>query len=133
MSKIIHTSGKRKTATARATLSKGKGIIKINSVPLELFTPAFARERIREPLLLAGKIVKTVDIRINVNGGGRIAQSEAVRLAIAKGLVEFTEDEKLKSLFLTYDRHLLVADPRRTEKSKPNRSKPRSRRQKSYR
>jgi small subunit ribosomal protein S9 len=131
--KVINTSGKRKTAKARASLWKGPGSVRINSVPLDLFTPAFARERIREPLLLAGKAAGSIDIDVNVCGGGRIAQAEAARLAIAKGIVAFTGDEALKKLYLAYDRHLLVADPRRTEASKPNRSKPRAARQKSYR
>ena len=60
-----------------------------------------------------------------------MGQADAARLAIAKALAE--HDEKLKSVFLEYDRQLLVADIRRHETNKPNKSAPRDKRQKSYR
>jgi small subunit ribosomal protein S9 len=89
--------------------------------------------KIKEPLMLDEKISSKVDIDILVNGGGYMAQADAARLSIARALVSFTKSESLRSRFLKYDRHLLVADVRRTEMSKPNDSKPRAKRQKSYR
>ena len=133
MKKVINTSGKRKRAIARATITEGKGAVRINSLLSNVYEPAFAKARIQEPLTLAGDIAKKVNIKISVKGGGFQSQAEAVRLAIAKGLVEFTSDKKLKQTFLDYDRHLLIADVRRNEASKPNTSKPRAKRQKSYR
>ena len=131
--KIVHISGKRKRAIARATLKDGKGIIKINNQLLDILEPKFARMKITEPLLLAGDLVKKIDININVAGGGIISQAEAVRLAIARVLVEYSKSNSLKETFLKYDRHLLVADTRRKEASKPNRhGQARAKRQKSY-
>ena len=129
--KVIHTSGKRKRAVARATLKPGKGKVKINKVLLDNFSPKLARLKLREPLLLAGDIVNKVDIDVNVFGGGIIGQAEASRLAIARALIKF--DKKMQDIFMKYDRHLLVADVRRKEVYKPGDSKARAKRQKSYR
>lgn len=133
MKKVILTSGKRKRAVARATLKEGKGIIRINSLRLEAYSPMIARLMIQEPLELASEISKKVDININVFGGGWHSQADAVRLAIARALVEFSGSKKLKADFIAYDRNLLVADKRQNEPHKPNDSKPRAARQKSYR
>ena len=93
-----------------------------------------ARERINEPLKIAGmETAKGVSVDVDVFGGGWQSQTEAVRLAIAKGLVAYTKSDKLKKDYLTYDRHLLIADTRRKETRKPNDSKARAKRQKSYR
>ncbi len=130
--KIINTHGKRKRAVARATLKPGKGLIKINDVELDNYEPRIYRLRIREPLLLSGEIANQVDVIVNVIGGGISSQTDAVRLAIAKALVEYSP--RLKKVFLDYDRQLLVADIRRKEVSKPGRhGQARARRQKSYR
>lgn len=127
--KVVNTSGKRKTAVARATLKAGKGIVRINSKLLDVYEPEQARLKIQEPLILAEDIAKKVNIDVNVNGGGWQAQSEAARLTIAKALVEFSDSKTLKQKFLEYDRHLLVADVRRKEPNKPNISKARKKRQ----
>jgi small subunit ribosomal protein S9 len=133
MKKTVNESGSRKRAVARAAIKEGTGQVKINNIPLDFFEPTLARMKIKEPLMLDEKISSKVDIDILVNGGGYMAQADAARLAIARALVSFTKSESLKSMFLKYDRHLLVADVRRTEMSKPNDSKPRAKRQKSYR
>jgi len=134
MAKVIHTSGKRKKAIARATIKEGKGFIRINKQLLQTFEPKLARMRIMEPLMLAGDdIMQKVNINVNVMGGGWQGQTEAARLAIAKALVEFTKNKQLRQDFLKYDRHLLIADVRVNEPHKPNDSKPRRKRQKSYR
>ena len=133
MSKVIHTSGKRKKAIARATLKEGTGKIRINKVLLDNFRPEMQRMRLKEPLLLAEDLVGKVDIDVEVIGGGISGQSDATRLAIARALVEYSKGEKIKNTFLKYDRLLLVADVRQNEPSKPNDSKPRAARQKSYR
>jgi len=130
--KVIHVSGKRKSAIARATLKQGKGNVKINNILLDLITPKMVRMRLKEPLILAGDASMKVDIDINVYGGGIMGQSEAARLTIARALTLY--DKKLEKVFADYDRHLLVADVRRKETRKPNRhSKARAKRQKSYR
>ena len=86
-----------------------------------------------EPLLIAGDLSKKVNVNVSVAGGGFQSQAEAARLAIARALVNFSKDKALRQAFLDYDRHLLIADTRHAETSKPNDSKPRSKRQKSYR
>ncbi|MBU2638091.1 MAG: 30S ribosomal protein S9 [Nanoarchaeota archaeon] len=131
--KVTHTSGKRKRAIARATITEGKGIIRVNSRHLDTIEPKLAKMKITEPLVLAEEVAKKINADIVVKGGGAMAQADAVRLALARGLVAFTGSKTLKKEFLNYDRHLLVADVRRNEPHKPNDSKPRAKRQKSYR
>lgn len=131
--KVVNTSGKRKTAVARATVQKGKGLIRINKIPLELHEPEIARWKIYEPITLAGKSVNAVNIKVSVQGGGFMSQANAVRTAIARGLVEYTGDSTLKTTFLEHDRSLLVNDPRRREAKKPLGRGARKKRQKSYR
>ena len=131
MKKAIQTQGKRKTSVARATLHSGKGNVSINGIRLANFGNESVRLRVSEPLIIAGDVTKKVDLSINVNGGGINGQSDAIRLAIARALVK--HDAKLKKVFDDYDRLLLVADVRRKEACKPNDSKARAKRQKSYR
>ncbi|HIJ11988.1 TPA: 30S ribosomal protein S9 [Candidatus Woesearchaeota archaeon] len=128
---VIHTQGKRKRAIARATVKSGKGNVTINGQSLANYGNESIRLRISEPLLLAADIIKKVNVSVNVMGGGANGQADAVRLAIARALVQF--DSKLKKTFNEYDRLLLVADVRRKEVCKPNDSKARAKRQKSYR
>ncbi|MBU1198774.1 MAG: 30S ribosomal protein S9 [Nanoarchaeota archaeon] len=130
--KTINTHGKRKRAVSRANLKSGKGNVTVNNVDLDNYQPRIYRLRIREPLILAGPIAEQVNIAVTVIGGGIASQTDAVRLAIAKALVEYSP--KLKKIFLDYDRQLLVADVRRKERAKPNRhGQARAKRQKSYR
>ena len=131
--KIVNTSGKRKTAVARATVQKGKGLIRINKKPVEIYEPEIARWKILEPIKLAEDHINNVNINIDVKGGGFMSQANAVRTAIAKGLVEYTADPSLKLAFLDYDRSLLVSDSRRKEPKKPLGRGARKKRQKSYR
>ncbi|HIH00853.1 TPA: 30S ribosomal protein S9 [Thermoplasmata archaeon] len=131
--KVVVVSGKRKSAVARATVRKGRGLVRVNSVPLEVHEPHLARVKIMEPLTLAGDKASKVDIDINVQGGGFMGQASASRTAIAKGLVEFLGDEELEELYSRYDRSLLVSDPRRKLPKKPLGRGARKKRQKSYR
>ena len=131
--KVVQVSGKRKRAVARARLKEGKGVVRLNSLVLESVTPQLAKLMIMEPIVLAGDAAKNIDIEIHVQGGGWHSQAEAARLVVARALVQHSGSKALKQKFLDYDRHLLVADTRRAEHSKPNDSKPRAARQKSYR
>ncbi len=131
--KVINVSGKRKTAIARATVKNGKGRVRINSVPLEIFQPELARLKMMEPLELAGDRVIKIDIDVSVDGGGVMGQASATRTAIARGLVDYFEDEELKLKYRAYDRSLLVNDPRRKEPKHPLGRGARKKRQKSYR
>ena len=94
-----------------------------------------------EPVLLLGKDkFAGMDIRVRVKGGGHTAQMYAIRQAIAKAIVAFYQkyvDESskkvIKDLLLSYDRSLLVADPRRCEPKNFGGPGARARYQKSYR
>ncbi|WJI10252.1 30S ribosomal protein S9 [Methanobacterium sp. CWC-01] len=133
MKKVIHTSGKRKTAIARGKVREGKGRVRVNKRPVEFYDPELARLKIKEPLTLAGDLVDQVDIDVHVVGGGVMGQAEAARMVIAKGLVQWTGDMDLKEKFSQYDRTMLVGDPRRTESKKYGGRGARARKQKSYR
>ncbi|MCL2114759.1 MAG: 30S ribosomal protein S9 [Methanobrevibacter sp.] len=133
MKKVIHTSGKRKTAIARGTIQEGKGRIRVNKYPIELYSPELAKLKLEEPLTLAGDIADNVDINVKVKGGGVMGQAEAARMVIAKGLVQWTNDMDLKEKFIQYDRTMLVGDPRRSEPKKYGGRGARARKQKSYR
>ena len=131
--KVVNTSGKRKTAIARATVQKGTGLIRINKKPVELYEPEIARWKILEPIKIADKHIDKLNIDVNVSGGGFMSQANAARTSIARGLVEFTKDPSLKLAFLDHDRSLLVSDSRRKEPKKPLGRGARKKRQKSYR
>ena len=114
--KIIHTVGKRKEAVARVFVyPNGKGNIRINEKPLELWGTEVLRCRILEPIILVRDAIdlNQYDIYVNVRGGGLSGQAEAIRLGIAKALVEL--NRKLRKVFEEYDKYLLVRDPRRCE------------------
>lgn len=127
----FQATGKRKRAIARVVLCAGKGIVRINHQLLDTIKPDFARSRIMEPLLLSDDAWKKLDFDVNVHGGGWQGQIEATRSAIARVLVE--HNKKLRKTFLDYDRHLLIWDIRQKEQRKPNDSRARAARQKSYR
>jgi len=132
--KVLLTSGKRKTAIARATVRLGKGRIRINNVPVEIHEPRIARDKILEPLLLAGDNVwKQLDIDIKVSGGGFMGQAEAARTAVARALLRWTKSSHLQTVFTEHDRTLLAGDPRRREPKKFGGPGARAKDQKSYR
>lgn len=133
MERIV-TSGKRKTAIARAVLTEGSGDIRINKKDYKTMH-IFDRLKIEEPLRIAENVLGKInfDVLINVRGGGEKGQVEAARLALARAIVKFSGSEELSNAFLNYDRNLLVADVRRKEAYKPGDSKARKKRQKSFR
>ena len=148
MKKIVISSGKRKRAIAVAVIKPGIGRVKINNIPIEIWPIEMARLKMMEPLLLAGKKIRSqIDINVRVKGGGFMGQADAVRMAIARGLVEYFrcegEDEEcrrsnelskaLLQIFEEYDRTMIAGDPRRTEPEKYMRRSARRRWQKSYR
>lgn len=131
--KVALASGKRKEAIARAVVSRGKGRMMMNRVPLNSIPNRFIREIVTEPLNFVGQELHSLDINVYVRGGGQMGQAQAARSAIAKALVEYLGDEDLKNAYLGYDRSLLVDDVRRVEPKKYKGPKARARFQKSYR
>lgn len=134
MAKLILTSGKRKTAVARAVVTEGKGKIRINGVPLELWEPELARLTIMEPVTIAGEdLRKKIDIKVRVKSGGFMGQALAIRIAITRAFDKFFQNPALRAKFIAYDRTMLVGDSRRAEAKKFGGPSARSRKQKSYR
>ena len=138
--KVVHTSGNRKTAVARATVKTGKGRVLVNSEPIEILQPALSRRKAMEPLIIADamKRLAKVDINILTHGGGIMGQTDAIRTAIARGLVHYNGgaeglDEELRDEYLRFDRSLLVNDPRRKEPKHQLGRGARRKKQKSYR
>ena len=138
---FVSCFGKKKTATAVAHAKEGKGQLRLNGQPLALIQPETLRIKAFEPILVVGEDkFANVDIRIRVSGGGHTSQVYAIRQAIAKALVAYyvkyydaSSALELRQLFISYDRTLLIADPRRCEPKKFGGRGARARRQKSYR
>jgi len=131
---VTNTSGKKKTAIARATVQDGSGRVRVNSRPVELVDPKQARLKMLEPFRIADDELRDdVDIDVTVSGGGFAGQADAVRTAIARGLVEHTNDAELRDAFMSFDRSLLVNDVRQSEPKKWGGPGARARYQKSYR
>ena len=138
--KTVETSGKRKTAIARATVSKGAGRVRVNHKPIHIMEPELARSKAIEPLTIADAMdrLERVDISVDVKGGGQMGQVDAIRTAIARGLVEYNdgaegEDEELEKVYKRYDRSLIVSDTRRKEPKHQMGRGARKKWQKSYR
>jgi small subunit ribosomal protein S9 len=132
--KIIVVSGKRKTALARAIVRPGSGRIRINKIPVEIFEPEIAREKIMEPLMQAGEDVwSKIDMDVKTSGGGYMGQAEAARMAVANGLLKWTKSSHLRTVFSEYDRTMIVGDSRRKEPKKFGGPGARAKGQKSYR
>ena len=137
----VQTFGRKRSAVAVAHCKAGRGLIKINGCPIELVEPEVLRFKVFEPILLLGHArFASVDIRIRVKGGGHVAQIYAIRQALAKSLVAYHQKyeseqakREIKEIILSYDRSLLVADPRRCEPKKFGGPGARARYQKSYR
>ena len=138
--KSVESSGKRKTAIARASVKAGKGRVRVNSEPIEILQPALARRKAMEPLVIADAMnrLSKVDINLTTTGGGIMGQTDAIRTAIARGLVHYNGgaegiDEELREEVLRFDRSLLVNDPRRKEPKHQLGRGARRKKQKSYR
>ncbi len=131
---VTNTSGKKKTAVARATIHDGDGRVRINSQPVELVEPEQAQLKMLEPFRIAeDELRESVDVDVTVSGGGYAGQADAVRTAIARGLVEHTNDAELRDAYMSFDRSLLVNDVRQSEPKKWGGPGARARYQKSYR
>ena len=131
---VTNTSGKKKTAIARATVREGGGRVRIDGRPVELVEPELARLKMMEPFRIApDDLRESVDVDVTVQGGGFSGQADAVRTAIARGLVEHTNDAELRDAFMSFDRSLLVNDVRQSEAKKWGGPGARARYQKSYR
>ena len=120
---VINTVGRRKAAVARVYLSEGKGNITINKRSLEeYFTLPTLQYIVKQPLELLG-VAGQYDIKVNLAGGGFKGQAEALRLGIARALVEVNAEDKAQLRAAGF----MTRDPRQVERKKPGRPKARKR------
>lgn len=120
---VTNTSGRRKTAVARVYLKKGKGEITVNGKDYKVYFPVPTLQYYVEQSLNIAKVRNEYDITVNVAGGGITGQSQAVRLGIAKALVELNPEYKsaLRA------EGLMTRDPRMVERKKFGQKKARAR------
>ena len=120
---VINAIGRRKAAVARVYVSEGKGNIVINKRPLEeYFTIPTLQYIVKQPLELLG-VTGQSDSKVNLDGGGFKGQAEALRLGIARALVEINAEDKAKLRAAGF----MTRDPRQVERKKPGQPKARKR------
>ena len=117
----INTSGRRKTAVARIYLTEGNGEILVNGKDYKVYFPTLPLQFIVTQSSEVAGVMGRFDVKVNVAGGGIKGQAEAVRLAIAKAIVE--TDAELKSALRA--KGLVTRDNRMVERKKPGRRKAR--------
>jgi small subunit ribosomal protein S9 len=118
---MIQTVGRRKTASARILLRPGNGTWTINGRTLEDYFPrATLQTRVAEPLT-ATELSSQFDVFVRVQGGGLTGQADAVRLGLARAVVEVDEDHRsaLRA------GGMLTRDSRKVERKKPGQPKAR--------
>jgi small subunit ribosomal protein S9 len=118
-----HGVGRRKTAVARVYLRPGKGEWKINGRSLEDYFPRNSHQQHASDPLAATENEGVFDVYAVVNGGGKTGQAGAVRLGVARALLEL--DEELRGRLR--EKGMLTRDPRKVERKKPGRPKARKR------
>lgn len=118
-----NTSGRRKTAVARIYLTEGNGAITVNGKDYKVYFPTLPLQYIVNQSFEVAEVAGKYDVKVNVSGGGVKGQAEAVRLAIAKAIVEL--DAEKKSALRA--KGLMTRDMRMVERKKPGRAKARKR------
>jgi len=111
---LAHGVGRRKTAVARIWMRRGAGKIKVNGLDyVEYFDTPFSAANAATPFKVC-PLGADFDIEVNVCGGGKNAQSDAVKLGIARAFVEF--DENAKPALKKHG--LMTVDSRKKERKK---------------
>ncbi len=120
---VTNTSGRRKTAVARIYLKDGSGEITVNGKDYKTYFPTLPLQYIVNQSVTVSGSEGKFDVTVNVQGGGVKGQAEAVRLAIAKAIVELDAEKKpaLRA------KGLMTRDMRMVERKKPGRKKARKR------
>jgi len=118
---VTNTSGRRKTAVARIYMKEGNGTITVNSKDHKVYFPTLPLQYIVNQSFEVSELAGQYDVMVNVAGGGIKGQAEAVRLAIAKAIVELDAEKKpaLRA------KGLMTRDMRMVERKKPGRKKAR--------
>ncbi|MEX2531579.1 MAG: 30S ribosomal protein S9 [Gemmatimonadota bacterium] len=115
--------GRRKTSVARVTLSPGSGSWSVNGRELQEYFPRLFHRKRAEEALKTSEYDGQFDVFVRVDGGGITGQADAVRLGVARALVE--KDELVRPAFRKAG--LLTRDSRKVERKKPGRPKARKR------
>lgn len=111
---VINTLGRRKTSVARVYMKNGTGSVTVNGRDFKEYFPTMPLQyRVHQPFMITETEGK-YDVNVNVQGGGITGQIEAVRLGIARALVEVDPEWKAK---LRAD-GLMTRDPRMVERKK---------------
>ena len=118
---VTNTSGRRKTAVARIYLQEGNGAITVNGKDYKEYFPTLPLQYVVTQSLEVSGSAGKFDVKVNVAGGGVNGQAGAVRLAIAKAIVEL--DAEKKSALSA--KGLMTRDDRMVERKKPGRKKAR--------
>ena len=116
-----NTSGRRKTAVARIYLTDGSGKITVNGKDYKEYFPTLPLQYIVTQSTEVSGSAGQFDVVVNVAGGGVTGQAAAVRLAIAKAIVEL-DPEKKPSLRA---KGIMTRDDRMVERKKPGQKKAR--------
>jgi len=118
---VTNTSGRRKTAVARIYLKEGNGTITVNGKDHKEYFPTLPLQYVVNQALEISELLGKYDVTVNVKGGGVTGQAGAVRLAIAKAIVELDAEKKpaLRA------KGLMTRDMRMVERKKPGRKKAR--------
>jgi small subunit ribosomal protein S9 len=120
---VINTSGRRKTSVARIYLTKGTGNIEVNGRDYKNYFCTPTLQYYVTQSLNNAKLAGEYDVKVNVAGGGITGQAQAIRLAIAKALVEINPELK-KDLRAE---GMITRDPRMVERKKFGQKKARAR------
>lgn len=118
---VINATGRRKSAVARVYLQEGKGNITINGKDIKDYFPSVLMQYVVKQPFDVLNILGTYDVKANLDGGGVKGQAEAMRLGIARALVEINAENKpaLKA------NGFMTRDPREVERKKPGQPKAR--------
>jgi small subunit ribosomal protein S9 len=132
--KPIQTSGRRKSAIARATVRDGTGVIRMNGIPVDKLQPALVKMKIEELLIIVSdEKLNTINIDVDVEGGGILGQVDAARIALSRAITQYLKKKNVVKNIKSYDRSMLSGDSRTVEAKHWGGKKARKRFQKSYR
>lgn len=91
---LTQTVGRRKASVVRVRLYEGTGATSLNGKPIDVYFPlAASRTRVLEPFRTAG-VEGKYDIEAQLEGGGVTGQADALRLGIARALIELDPDAR---------------------------------------
>ena len=119
----INALGRRKAAVARVYLTEGTGQITIDKRPLDVYFPSSILQYVVKQPLKTLDCEEKYDIYAHLDGGGYKGQAEALRLAIARALVNINPEDKAALRAEGF----MTRDPRAVERKKPGQPKARKR------